>query len=58
MFFDYYNPDEVNKFCICLDANILYGKAMSQKLPISVLNCFQLIIILPISVLNCFQPIY
>ena len=28
-----YNPDEPNKYMICLDANNLYGWAMSQYLP-------------------------
>ncbi|MFN9941185.1 MAG: hypothetical protein ACK56I_17070, partial [bacterium] len=30
-----YNPDEESKYIIYLDANNLYGEAMSHKLPIS-----------------------
>ena len=34
-YLDDYNPDEENKYIIYLDANNLYGEAMSHKLPIS-----------------------
>jgi len=34
-YLDYYNPDEESKYIIYLDANNLYGEAMSHKLPIS-----------------------